>query len=148
MAHRITLIAAFALAAALASTSSANEGHVWICAVTSAVAVDEDGSVGPPDLGDKERATFLRVDLDAKEVTLLAPQSRRGEVTKIDSVKETDGQWLLSGVEHGRGVKMIITAEGRMSLSIVTDGAVWAVFGHVIPAADLTVPEAEKVTSQ
>ena len=110
--------------------------QTWICAVTSAVAVDEDGTVGPPDLGDKERPTFFRVDTAKKELTLLAPKSRRGEVTKLDAVVESEGQWLLSGVEHGRGLNLVITADGHMSLSIVGDGVVWSVFGHVLPAED------------
>ena len=114
----------------------------WICAVTSAVAVDEDGTVGPPDVGDKERPTFFRVDTAKKELTLLAPKSRRGEVTKLDSVREADGQWVLSGVEHGRGLNLVITADGHMTLSVVGDGVVWSVFGHVLTADEAKVPVA------
>jgi hypothetical protein len=108
----------------------------WICAVTSAVAVDEDGTVGPPDVGDKERPTFFRVDTAKKELTLLAPKSRRGEVTKLDTVVESEGQWLLTGVEHGRGLNVVITADGHMTLSVVGDGVVWSVFGHVLSAEE------------
>ena len=111
--------------------------QTWICAVTSAVAVDEDGTVGPPDLGDKERPTFFRVDTAKKELTLLAPKSRRGEVTKLDAVVESEGQWLLSGVEHGRGLNLVITADGHMTLSVVGDGVVWSVFGHVLSAEEV-----------
>lgn len=110
--------------------------QTWICAVTSAVAVDEDGTVGPPDVGDKERPTFFRVDTAKKELTLLAPKSRRGEVTKLDTVVESEGQWLLSGVENGRGLNLVITAEGHMTLSVVADGVVWSVFGNVLSADD------------
>ena len=110
--------------------------QTWICAVTSAVAVDEDGTVGPPDVGDKERPTFFRVDTGKKELTLLAPKSRRGEVTKLDTVVESEGQWLFSGVENGRGLNLVITAEGHMTLSVVADGVVWSVFGNVLPADD------------
>lgn len=108
--------------------------QTWICAVTSAVAVDEDGTVGPPDVGDKERPTFFRVDTAKKELTLLAPKSRRGEVTKLDTVVESEGQWLFSGVENGRGLNLVITAEGHMTLSVVADGVVWSVFGNVLSA--------------
>jgi hypothetical protein len=114
----------------------------WICAVTSAVAVDEDGTVGPPDVGDKERPTFFRVDTAKKELTLLAPKSRRGEVTKLDTVREVEGQWVLSGVEHGRGLNLVITADGRMTLSVVADGVVWSVFGHVLTADEAKAPVA------
>ncbi|MEN9667741.1 MAG: hypothetical protein RLZZ326_4104 [Planctomycetota bacterium] len=110
--------------------------QTWICAVTSAVAVDEDGTVGPPDVGDKERPTFFRVDTAKKELTLLAPKSRRGEVTKLDTVVESEGQWLLTGVEHGRGLNLLITADGHMTLSVVGDGVVWSVFGHVLSAEE------------
>lgn len=104
----------------------------WLCSVGSAVAVDEDGTVGPPDLGDRERPTFFRLDADRKELTLLAPESRRGEVTKLESVRETNGQHVFSGVENGRVISVIVTAEGRMTLSIINDGVVWSVFGHAL----------------
>ena len=110
--------------------------QTWICAVTSAVAVDEDGTVGPPDVGDKERPTFFRVDTAKKELTLLAPKSRRGEVTKLDTVVESEGQWLFSGVENGRGLNVVITADGHMTLSVVADGVVWSVFGNVLSAEE------------
>ena len=116
--------------------SSAWAEQTWICAVTSAVAVDEDGTVGPPDVGDKERPTFFRVDTAKKELTLLAPKSRRGEVTKLDTVVESEGQWLFSGVENGRGLNVVITADGHMTLSVVADGVVWSVFGNVLSADD------------
>jgi hypothetical protein len=92
--------------------------------------------VGPPDVGDKERPTFFRVDTAKKELTLLAPKSRRGEVTKLDTVVESEGQWLLTGVEHGRGLNVVITADGHMTLSVVGDGVVWSVFGHVLSAEE------------
>jgi len=112
--------------------AAARAGEAWICSVAAAVAVDEDGTVGPPDLGERDRPTFLRVDAVRKELTLLAPASRRGEVTKLDTVHEVDGAWILSGVEHGRSVSIMITAEGRMTLSVVADGVVWSVFGHTL----------------
>ncbi len=112
-------------------------GHTWICSVASAVAVDEDGTIGPPDLGERERPTFFRLDADKKELTLLGPDSRRGEVTKLETVKEVDGHHVFSGVENGRVISVIVTAEGRMTLSIINDGVVWSVFGHAVPAEQL-----------
>jgi hypothetical protein len=114
--------------------------EAWICSVAAAVSVDEDGTVGPPELGERERPTFLRVDPVKKELTLLAPASRRGEVTKLDSVHEVDGAWILSGVEHGRSVSMVITGEGRMTLSVVADGVVWSVFGHALREGEASQP--------
>ena len=111
--------------------------QTWLCSVASAVAVDEDGTVGPPDLGDRERPTFLRVDSAKKELTILAPESRRGEVTKLDAVHESDGLWIFSGVENGRSVSLIITPDDRMTLSVIGDGVVWSVFGHTLPEEGL-----------
>jgi len=130
------------LVANLALSGGARAEQTWLCAVSSAVAVDEDGTVGPPDLGDRERPTFFRVDSAKKELTLLAPASRRGEVTKIDMVHESEGVRVFSGIEHGRSLNLIINAEGRMSLSVLGDGVVWSVFGHVLPEGDLNASDA------
>jgi hypothetical protein len=121
------------LAAMASVCGDAWAGQAWLCSVGSAVAVDEDGTVGPPDLGDRERPTFFRLDADKKELTLLAPESRRGEVTKLDTVHDVNGQRVFSGVEHGRVVSVIVSTDGRMTLSIISDGVVWSVFGHALP---------------
>ncbi len=125
-------------------TGSVLAAEAWICSVAAAVAVDEDGTVGPPELGERERPTFLRVDPVKKELTLLAPASRRGEVTKLDSAHEVDGVWILSGLEHGRSVSMVITGEGRMTLSVVADGVVWSVFGHALREGEAAQPAGAK----
>ena len=109
---------------------------IGVAMVLAAVAVDEDGTIGPPDLGERERPTFFRVDAEKKELTLLGPDSRRGEVTKLESVQEIDGQHVFSGVEHGRVISVIITKDGRMTLSISSDGVVWSVFGHALRDED------------
>ena len=115
------------------ASAAAPPGHLRrASSVASAVAVDEDGTVGPPDLGERERPTFFRLDADKKELTLLAPESRRGEVTKLESVRQTDGHHIFSGVENGRVISVIVTADGRMTLSIINDGVVWSVFGHAL----------------
>lgn len=137
------------VATILASCTAARADQTWLCSLSSAVAVDEDGTVGAPDTGGRERPTFFRLDLDKKQLTLLAPQSRRGEVTTFDAVHESEGQWLFTGVEHGRGLSVIVTKEGRLSLSVVGDGVVWSVFGHALPegaAADLVDEEAASTT--
>jgi hypothetical protein len=125
-------------------TGSVLAAEAWICSVAAAVAVDEDGTVGPPELGERERPTFLRVDPVKKELTLLAPASRRGEVTKLDSAHEVDGVWILSGLEHGRSVSMVITGEGRMTLSVVADGVVWSVFGDALREGEAAQPAGAK----
>mgnify|MGYP003335071376 CR=1 FL=1 len=129
----MTIVVLTAIAALAPAASAFACQKTWICSVTSAVAVDEDGTVGPPDLGDRERPTFIRVDAEKKTLTILAPESRRDEVTKLETVHEVAGAHVFSGMEHGRSVSLIITPEGRMTLSIVSDGVVWSVFGHALP---------------
>jgi len=99
--HSLTL-GLIAVTATLA-VGDAWAGDIWLCSITSAVAVDEDGTVGPPDLGDKERPTFFRLDAAKKELTLLAPESRRGEVTKLEAVHQSEGVSVFSG-RRRRGV--------------------------------------------
>jgi hypothetical protein len=132
MFKKVMMIVVVTMTASLTAGGSASAGQTWLCSVTSAVAVDEDGTVGPPDLGDRERPTFFRIDAETKTLTLLAPHSRRDEVTKLETVHETAGAHVFSGMEHGRNVSLIITPEGRMTLSIVGDGVVWSVFGHAL----------------
>ena len=115
---------------------SAIAGPTWLCAIADAVAVDEDGTVGAPDLGGLDQPTFFRVDTDKKQVTLLAPASRRGEVTKINAVHEGKGHWVFSGVEADRAWSLVISEKGHVTLSVTSDGATWSVFGHAIPEGD------------
>lgn len=132
MTTRAMVIGLVTLAAGLAAGGSAWAGETWLCSVASAVAVDEDGTVGPPDLGDKERPTFFRLDAEKKELTLLAPESRRGEVTKLETVHRSEGVSVFSGVENNRGVTVVVAGDGRLTLSIIADGVVWSVFGHAL----------------
>jgi hypothetical protein len=136
MILRTLTIGVAVMIAALAVGDDAWAGQTWLCSIASAVAVDEDGTIGPPDLGDRERPTFFRVDAEKKELTLLGPDSRRGEVTKLESVQQMDGQHVFSGVENGRLISVIITKDGRMTLSIISDGVVWSVFGHALRDED------------
>ncbi len=136
MVTTATRLFVMTLAVNLLVPNAAWAGQTWLCSVTSAVAVDEDGTIGPPDLGDRERPTFMRVDAAKKELTLLAPESRRGEVTKLEAVHEKDGMVILSGVEDGRNVSLLIAADGRMTLSVIADGVVWSVFGNALAEGD------------
>ena len=143
MKNAMTMIL-LAVAITLSLCGGAWAEQTWLCSIGSAVAVDEDGTVGPPDLGEKERPTFFRVDAAKKELTLLAPASRRGEVTKIDMVHESQGQRIFSGVENGRSLNLIIADDGRVSLSVLGDGVVWSVFGHALPEEETkTAPKGE-----
>ena len=105
-------------------------GPVWICSITKTVECQDDGTVGEPDFGGLAPPTFFRVDTDEKKITLLAPESRRGEVTVIDRVLEEENIWVLTGVDNGRAWSMVISRDGYMTLSISYDGVTWSAFGH------------------
>jgi hypothetical protein len=126
----ILLIAALLLS--LLPSGAAMAGPSWICSITDAVQCDEDGTIGPPDLHGLARPTFLRVDSDRKEVTVLAPAERAGEITRIDVERKGDGIWVFSGVEAGRAWSMVISDGGYMTLSVTGDGATWSVFGFAM----------------
>ena len=117
---------------------SAVAGPTWVCSIATAIATHEDGTTGEPDLDGLARPTFLKVDVDAKQVTILAPAKRRGEVSKLDTVRQVGKTWVLTGIEEDRVFCMVIGANGNMTLTATTDGTVWSVFGHAIPEADIT----------
>jgi hypothetical protein len=114
-------------------TGTAFAGPVWVCAITSATATHDDGSTGAPDLGGLARPSFLRVDVDAKQVMILAPAERRGEVSTLETARQVGKGWLLTGVENGRAWTLMITEDGHMTLTATGDGIVWSIFGHAIP---------------
>ena len=126
---RISLFFALILAAILFS-GEARADKSWICSINSAMECVDGGECGAPDLGGLDKPTFLRVDAGKKKITLLAPESRKGEVTEISTVKEIDDLWVLTGVERGRAWSMVISKEGYMTLSVTYDGVTWAAFGN------------------
>lgn len=115
------------------ATGSASAGTKWICSITDAVECTDTGYIGDPNLFGLEQPTFFRVDVDKKEITLLAPESRRGEVTKIGSVAKAENLWIFTGIEHGRAWSMIVSESGYMTVSITYDGITWSAFGHSMP---------------
>ena len=74
MKSKIGILLAAVTLTALPLVSSALAGNSWICAINEAVAVDEDGTIGPPEMDGLAAPTFLRVDADRKKITLLAPE--------------------------------------------------------------------------
>ena len=137
MRNHLTLQVLLAAALSGLVCSAAWAGPTWICAIARATACEDDGTTGEPDLGGLERPTFLRVDVDAKRVTILGPAGRRGEVSKIDTVQRGEECWLLTGAERGRAWSIVISDEGHLTISMTGDGVVWAVFGHAILEQDL-----------
>lgn len=86
----------------------------------------------------------MRIDAGTKELMLLAPESRRGEVTKLETLHEKHGMHILSGMGHGRNISLIIAADGRMTLSVIADGVVWSVIGNALAEGDAK-PAGERI---
>ena len=103
--RNLTFSCGLFLAALLPSLGMA--GPTWLCSVSESLAVYDDGSSGEIDMGDLEAPTFLRVNTETREVTLLAPVSRKGEVTVIGEAKRGDQRWVITGVEDGRAWSMV-----------------------------------------
>ena len=88
-----------------------------VCSLVRSIECGSDLSCGDPEfLG--APPTFLYIDLDGMAVTLLAPESRRGEVTSVGMVEHREDRVLLTGIEGGRSFSMTILDDGTMSLTI------------------------------
>ncbi len=83
--------------------------------------------------------TFIHVDVEGGVITLLAPESRRGEQTSIAATARQEGQTILSGAEAGRGWSMVISDDDfDMSLTMTEDRTGFVVFGECIPEDQVT----------
>jgi hypothetical protein len=118
----------------VALCGSASAEPVWICSITEGVETWDDGTCHPPNFGGLAMPTFLKVDLNRKQITLMAPESRRGEITEIGVFQKGDGKWVIAGIEEGRAWSMVISDAGHMTLSVSGDGTTWSAFGHTMPA--------------
>lgn len=133
MTRRMTMIFRSAVAMVLLTATGAS-AETLICSIQSVIECASDDYCGPPSFGGRRPATFVSINTDEKKITLLAPEERRGEVTEIQTLVETQDGWLLAGVEHGRSWSMLISGSGDVTMSITMDGAVWSGFGKWMSA--------------
>ncbi len=109
-----------------------------MCSLARAIECASDLSCGEPEFL-RTPASFIYVDLDAKAVTLLAPEERRGEITRITGMERREGRVLLSGIEGDRSWSVVILVDGSMTLTIAAEACGFVVFGQCLPA-DQTRP--------
>ena len=109
-----------------------------VCSLARAIECASDLSCGAPEFL-KTPASFMYVDLDAMAVTLLAPEERRGEITRITGMERREGRVLLSGIEGDRSWSVVILVDGSMTLTIAAEASGFVVFGQCLPA-DQTRP--------
>jgi len=109
-----------------------------MCSLARAIECASDLSCGAPQFL-RTPASFIYVDLDAMAVTLLAPEERRGEITRITGMERREGRALLSGIESDRSWSVMILDDGSMTLTIAAEESGFVVFGRCLPA-DQTRP--------
>ncbi len=109
-----------------------------VCSLARAIECASDLSCGAPEFL-RTPASFMYVDLDAMAVTLLAPEERRGEITRITGMERREGRVLLSGIEGDRSWSVMILVDGSMTLTIAAEASGFVVFGQCLPA-DQTRP--------
>ena len=109
-----------------------------VCSLARAIECASDLSCGAPEFL-RTPASFMYVDLDAMAVTLLAPEERRGEITRITGMERREGRVLLSGIEGDRSWSVVILVDGWMTLTIAAEASGFVVFGQCLPA-DQTRP--------
>lgn len=118
----------------MAAGAAAQANAVFVCSLAQAIECDDELNCGPPEPA-RTPPTFLRVDVDRKLITLLAPDERRGETTPIEHAKHDGGQWSLTGIEAERAWNMVIADDdGSMTISITFPRAAWSVFGKCMRA--------------
>ncbi len=109
-----------------------------VCSLARAIECASDLSCGAPEFL-RTPASFMYVDLDAMAVTLLAPEERRGEITRITGMERREGRVLLSGIEGDRSWSVVILVDGSMTLTMAAEASGFVVFGQCLPA-DQTRP--------
>ena len=109
-----------------------------LCSLGRGIECASDLSCGAPEFL-RTPASFMYVDLDAMTVTLLAPEERRGEITRITGMERREGRVLLSGIEGDRSWSVMILVDGSMTLTIAAEASGFVVFGQCLPA-DQTRP--------
>ncbi len=104
-----------------------------VCSFARAIECASDLSCGAPEFL-RTPASFMYVDLDAMAVTLLAPEERRGEVTRITGIEQREDRVLLTGIQGDRSWSVMILDDGAMSLTVAAEASGFVVFGRCLPA--------------
>ncbi len=109
-----------------------------VCHLARAIECASDLSCGAPEFL-RTPPSFIYVDLDARAVTLLAPEERRGDVTRIIGLEQREDRVLMTGIEGDRSWSLMIMNDGSLSLTVAAEASGFVVFGRCLPA-DLTKP--------
>ena len=93
----LCVLVALALAPVAALAKGPYDGSkAQLCAVTETDGCAEDGPCAEGDADDTRVPQFVRVNVKDKKIEIL-DDGREGEVTKIESVKRSEGRLILQG---------------------------------------------------
>lgn len=138
--HRTHIKLALFLTPILIAAGAATDDEPLVCSIVRGVECDDELNCGPVMSTRGAPPTFLDVDVDARRITILAPDERRGETTQIRAIEDTEDRVIMTGIEGSRGWSMIIfKADGSMVLTMTAEGSGFVVFGQCI-AREMTSP--------
>jgi hypothetical protein len=135
LAKRITVLC---MAPVLMASGSLPIDGPLVCSLARAIECASDLACGAPEYL-RPPPSFIYVDFDAMAVTLLAPEERRGEVTRISDMEQREDRVLLIGIDGDRSWSVMILDDGTMSLTVAAEDSGFVVFGQCLPA-DQTSP--------
>ncbi len=141
MSNQRTLVTAAALLMTplLLGAGVRGEAEPYVCSLTKGVECDSE-LCGPPAPSESPFPTFVRVDLDNNQITLLAPAERRGETTQIGATERSGDHVIMTGIDAGRSWSMTLSeGDGSAVITINLGDAAWVAFGQCI-AGDLLSP--------
>lgn len=111
-----------------AAASAPLDGSVpFLCAVVNALECEPNAACERRSAEDINLPTFMKVDPKAKTISSTEPGGRTAPVHDMTSV---DGKLVIHGGQAGRGWSaVIVSATGKMSVSIVDEEATFVIFG-------------------
>jgi hypothetical protein len=110
------------------AVSAALDGSApFLCAIVQALECSPDGTCERRGAEDINLPQFIKIDPKTRVIAAPEPGGRTAPVQDLASV---DGKLVMHGGQQGRGWSAVIVSDtGKMSVSIVDEGATFVVFG-------------------
>jgi hypothetical protein len=115
------------LAPAAAVAAALDGSAPFLCAVVQALECSPEGACERRGPGDINLPQFIKIDPKTKIIAAAEPG---GRTAPVDDMTSVDGKLVMHGGQQGRGWSAVIVGDtGKMSVSIVDEGATFVVFG-------------------
>ena len=129
------------LASAFAPSSVAQSDGPLVCTLSRATECGESYDCAPPQ-ANPDVPRFIHVDAGNDTVTLLDPESRRGETSVIRAKSNSETSLVASGIDGNRVWSLVVDhADRSLTLTLADEEAGFIAFGHCIAADKLAPPE-------